>query len=54
MRAREHLLVFRKHEQRIERADVDAVLAVLFDIRSELIEIRIILGEEDGEEREDS
>ena len=38
----------------VERADVDAVLAVLFDIRRELAEIRIILGEDDGEEREDA
>jgi len=38
----------------IERADIDAVLAVLFDIRRELAEIRIILGEENGEERQDT
>jgi hypothetical protein len=43
-----------KWKRPVEREDVDAVLAVLFDIRGELIRIRIILGEDDGEEREDS
>lgn len=38
----------------VEREDVDAVLAALFDIRRELIRIRTILNEDDGEEREDS
>ena len=46
--------MLRKREPLIERDDVDAVLAVLFDIRGELAEIRIILGEDDGEEREDA
>ena len=43
-----------KRRSLIERADVDAVLAALFDIRNELIEIRIILGEENGGEQEES
>jgi hypothetical protein len=37
----------------VEREDVDAVLAVLFDIHAEVADIRRILDEEDGEEREE-
>jgi hypothetical protein len=47
--------VFRSGSPRIEREDIDAVLAALFDIRDELNRIRIILDEGgDGQEREDS
>lgn len=42
-----------KRDSVVERADIDAVLSALFDIRNELIEIRTILKEDDGEERED-
>ena len=42
-----------KRRTLIERADIDAVLAALFDIRYELDQIRIILKEDDGEERTD-
>jgi hypothetical protein len=35
-----------------DRDDVNAVLAVLMDIRRELSDIRILLSEEDGEEEE--
>ena len=35
----------------LERADVDAILKVLFDIRRELARIRRVL-EDDGEEEE--
>jgi hypothetical protein len=40
--------------RQIERDDISAVLAALFDIRRELIRIRTILNEDDGEEREDA
>jgi hypothetical protein len=43
-----------KRKRPVEREDVDAVLAVLFDIRNELARIRIILEDDDGEERENS
>lgn len=38
----------------LEREDVDAVLAALMDIRAELHRIRTLLGENDGEETEDT
>jgi hypothetical protein len=39
----------------VEREDIDAMLAALFDIRNELNRIRIILDEEsDGQTGEDS
>ena len=38
----------------IEREDVTAILAVLFDIKGELINIRTLLEDEDGEEEEEA
>lgn len=37
----------------VVREDVDAILAVLFDIHRELIRIRMALEESDGEETEE-
>ncbi len=38
----------------IAQEDVTAVLTALFNIRAELVDIRTILSEDDGEEREES
>ena len=38
----------------IEREDVTAILGVLFDIKGELINIRELLEDEDGEEEEEA
>jgi hypothetical protein len=51
---RQPWMVRSKPEPLIERRDIDAVLAALFDIRHELSQIRTILKEEDGEAGEDS
>jgi hypothetical protein len=40
-----------KPEPAFDRADVDAVLAALIDIRRELAEIRILLSDGDEEEQ---
>lgn len=39
-----------RHEQLFERADVDAILSALLDIRRELAAIRRLLEDGDGEE----
>ena len=38
----------------IEREDVTAILSVLLDIKGELINIRELLEDEDGEEEEEA
>jgi len=46
--------VWRRPEPLIERADIDAILSAMFDIRVELTKIRKALKEEDdGEEEEE-
>jgi len=45
----------RRPEPLVERADVDAILRALFDIRVELTKIRELLEEDDdGEEEEET
>ena len=44
----------RRPEPVFERADVDAILSGLFDIRVELTKIRKALEDDDGEEEEES
>jgi hypothetical protein len=45
--------VWRRRQPLLEREDVDAMLAVLFDIRRELADIRHLL-EDDGEEEKET
>jgi hypothetical protein len=37
----------------LDREDINAALAALFDIHAELVDIRRILDDDDGEEREE-